>query len=215
MTEKFGREYFMDGPANGLSNYVDYRWLPDQTKLCVERIMHILGARIGDSVLDWGCSRGYYVKALRMLGYEAFGYDISKWAIQNCDPDVSEFVGNGTSGNRKVQWILAKDVLEHVPRGQLPDVIRRFAQNAERGVLLIVPLVDKPGGQYVTPADRADTTHVIAWTMDEWLEFIQAVIDQSGESMTVSGGYKLPGVKQAAEPYPKSTAFITMRRFEP
>lgn len=204
----------MRGKELGISNYENYRWLPEPTILCARRMMNHLGAQHGDSVLDWGCSRGFYVKALRILGYPAMGYDISKWAIENCDPDVAEFVGNGTFKPLTVDWLICKDVLEHISMGQLADCFRRFAMGCTKGALIIVPLADMCGGRYINPADRADSTHIIAWTMDQWLEAIQEVIDETGLPLTVSGGYKLPGVKQAAEPYPKSTAFITMRRYQ-
>lgn len=211
--DKFTEEYYLRGKECGLSNYENYRWLPEPTILCARRMMNHLGANHGESVLDWGCARGYYVKALRILGYPAYGYDVSKWAIENCDPTVTRFVGNGGPKMEEVDWVICKDVLEHVPMGQINDCIRRFIALSRKGVLIIVPLADCGGGEYINPADRSDATHLIAWTMSQWLSMIQTVIDEMCEPFTVSGGYKLPGVKQAAEAYPNSTAFITMRRY--
>jgi hypothetical protein len=210
MSEKFSEDYYLRGPQTGLSNYENYRWLPEPTILCARRMMNHLGAHPGDSVLDWGCARGYYVKALRILGYDATGYDLSRWAVENCDPDVAGLVSNKQTGKAQ-DWVVCKDVLEHVPLGQIGDSILRLLMHAKKGVLIVVPLAKD--GVYINPADRQDSTHVLAWTMDEWLNRIQTVIDDIKYPMTVSGGYKLPGVKQAADPFPMSTAFITIRRY--
>jgi hypothetical protein len=210
VSEQFGEDYYLRGPETGLSNYENYRWLPEPTILCAWRMMNHLGAHPGDSVLDWGCARGYYVKALRILGYDATGYDLSRWAVENCDPDVAEFVSNNPSGKAQ-DWVLCKDVLEHVPLSRIADAILRLILHAKRGVLIVVPLASE--GIYINPADRQDSTHLIAWKMEQWLAMIQDVIDSLGHPFTVSGGYKLPGVKQAADPFPMSTAFITIRRY--
>lgn len=210
----FDEDYYMRGVKTGKSNYTDYRWLGDETIGFCQRMMLYLGATFGDSVLDWGCSRGYYVRALRELRFRAYGYDISKWAIENADPLVKSWVSNGVNG-MLYDWIIAKDVLEHVPLGQLPDVAMGILTRMLRGGLIIIPLIDEKTGEYINPADRMDSTHVIAWTLRMWLDFFQDAIDRESLPFTVSGGYKLPGVKTAAEAYPHSTGFLTIRRFHP
>lgn len=210
----FTEDYYLRGPQKGLSNYENYRWQPEVTGPCVRRMMHWLGGQIGETVHDFGCARGYYVKALQMLGFVATGHDISTWAIENCDPFVSTAVSNHPPKD-PVDWVLCKDVLEHVPESALSEVLEHIIRLTGKGALLIVPLVGHYGGKYINPADQADRTHLIAWTLPMWLMRIQSVIAKAGQPLVAGGGYHLPGVKQAADPYPASTAFITLRRFEP
>lgn len=215
--QPFTEDYYLRGLLSGLSNYTDYSWKPQLTIPVCKLMMRFLGAQKGDSVLDYGCARGYYVKALLGLGYEAWGYDASAWAIENCDPNVRQFVSNrmpaGGWGNCSVDYVLAKDVLEHIEEYDLRALIADFIEMTARAALIIVPLADS-ASQYVSPVDRQDATHKIAWTLDTWLMFIQAIINQSGRAFTISGSYKMPGVKRAADPYPRSCGFLVLRRFE-
>lgn len=210
----FNEDYFMRGPDTGLSNYRDYRWRPELTIPACAQIMAFLGAKKGDTVLDYGCARGYYVRALRELHYNAFGQDVSTWAIENCDPDVKAFVSNENVIG-VFHWILCKDVLEHIPPDVLNVVIEYFLKIVLRSVFIVVPLVAYSENEaYINPADNADATHVNRWTLTEWLDFIQYIIGNRSSTFTVSGSYKVHGVKQAADPYPRSCGFITIRRHE-
>src|SRR3990167_2449572 len=79
--------YFLRGAETGKSLYTNYRWLPDLTIPMAKRIIEHLGFE-GDkstTILDYGCSRGYLVRALRGFGYKAYGVDVSAWAIENAD----------------------------------------------------------------------------------------------------------------------------------
>lgn len=211
--ETFGEDYFMRGREKGLSNYENYTWKRDLTVFCAQRMALFMGCQHGDTILDYGCSRGYYVRALRMAGYDASGYDISQWAIANCDPEVRGLVSNSLPESR-VKWIFCKDVLEHIPADQLLKVIASFMQISQKGVLIIVPLgfSDSKRSGYIAPQDNEDATHLNCWSLSGWLKYIQHVIDDSALPWVVQGGYKLPGVKEACDDYPCSVGFITMRK---
>ena len=83
---KFGREYF-DGPREqGYGGYrYDGRWVPVS-----EDIIHHYGLKPGNRILDIGCAKGFLVKDLMGVcpGLEAFGLDISEYALMNCEPEV-------------------------------------------------------------------------------------------------------------------------------
>src|SRR5205085_1310369 len=42
-------------------------------------------------VLDVGCAKGFLVEALRDRGVEAFGFDVSEYAIGEVRPDIRPF----------------------------------------------------------------------------------------------------------------------------
>ena len=198
--ERFNADYYLRGPELEISNYHDYRWLPTATLEACAAMMSHLGASYGESVLDFGCARGYYVRALRMLGYEARGCDISRWAVENCDPTVRDYVGFKPT---PAEWLLCKDTLEHVPQDELSCVFYGLLSCAMKGALLIVPLADE-SGEYLNPADRRDITHVIRWTLGEWLAFIKSITYRHVAFTTA-----ISGVKEAAAP--GSCGFITVR----
>lgn len=210
MTDKFTADYYLNGPASGLSNYTNYSWQPETTIPCAARMMRFLGASFGDTVHDFGCARGYYVKAYRGFGFDATGNDVSQWAIQNCDSDVRGHVWNALP-DFSVDWVIAKDVLEHIPEAHLAPVMRDILTITKKGALIIVPLGNSDTKQYVAPQDNADSTHVTCWNLSQWLHFLDNAIERSGKRMVASGGYKLPGVKSACDPYPESVAFLTVK----
>ena len=92
MSDVFDEDYFLRGRQTGKSLYVDYRWLPELTVPMVSAIVSHLGIEPDHTILDYGCARGYVVKAFRQLGYKAFGVDISEWAIRNADEETKPYL---------------------------------------------------------------------------------------------------------------------------
>jgi len=86
IAQQFGHDYF-DGPrAVGYGGYrYDGRWIP-----VAEDIVRHFRLKPGDRVLDVGCAKGFLVKDLMKVcpGLEAFGLDISEYALMHCEPEV-------------------------------------------------------------------------------------------------------------------------------
>ena len=191
------------------SNYRDYQWLPDQTIPLAAAIKKLMGMQDGDKVLDVGAARGYLVKAFRILGLDAHGYDISEWAVENCDPDVK-----GVMSTRydilpmSYDFITLKDIAEHVEPGLLRQMMFDFTCMARKAILVIVPLTAVDGGEYLCPHDERDTTHVNRWTLSKWITFLENI----DRRMVVSGGYYAPGIKQKNTAWQGSCGIITIKR---
>lgn len=86
VARQYGETYF-DGPREyGYGGYrYDGRWLP-----VARDIIDHFGLKAGDRILDVGCAKGFLVKDLMLAlpGLEAFGLDISKYALMHCEPEV-------------------------------------------------------------------------------------------------------------------------------
>lgn len=86
IAQQYGERYF-DGPREvGYGGYrYDGRWIP-----IAEDIVRHFHLRPGDRVLDVGCAKGFLVKDLMKVcpGLEAFGLDISEYALTHCEPEV-------------------------------------------------------------------------------------------------------------------------------
>src|SRR5437764_8754742 len=82
----FGQEYF-DGPREyGYGGYrYDGRWIP-----VAQDIVRHFGLKPGQRILDVGCAKGFLVKDLIAVcpGLEAFGLDISEYALMHCEKEV-------------------------------------------------------------------------------------------------------------------------------
>lgn len=208
--EIFGADYFLNGVESGLSNYSAYRWLGRPTEEMAQSLYRHLNLCAGDSLLEFGCARGYVVRALRSLGVPAYGIDISRWAIANCDPSVMEYVSNNLPIKPlSFDWIFGKDVAEHIEISTLPDVIEAITDGCKKGAFFIVPLTDS-GGIYLRQEDRQDVTHQIKWELQDWLKFLT----DCAPDFTVEGSYHIPGLKPASLQVPYSCGFFTMKRIQ-
>jgi ubiquinone/menaquinone biosynthesis C-methylase UbiE len=86
VSRQYGFEYF-DGPREyGYGGYrYDGRWVP-----VAEDMVKHFDLKPGDRVLDVGCAKGFLVKDFMKAcpGLEAFGLDISRYALMNCEPEA-------------------------------------------------------------------------------------------------------------------------------
>lgn len=203
----FDEDYFMDGIRQGRSNYENYRWLPELTIPACQKVVEYLGIRIGESLLDIGCSRGFYVRAFRGVGIKAWGSDISEWAIANCDPLVTAWVSNQTP-DRAFDWVHAKDVAEHIPQDDLARLLSRLNRTVSKGMLFIVPLAVARGGRYVRVEDERDATHVIRWTLEDWINFFE----EAAPGFNVNASFHIHGIKPASATDLHSCGFFTLIR---
>jgi Methyltransferase domain len=215
MQTPFDEDYFMRGVEKGVSNYSQYRWLEEPTMALAKRIAEVLGIEPGESVLDWGCARGYLVKALRKIGVNSYGYDISQWAIQNCDPEVSNAVSTNIGTDADGKWghfhhIVSKDTLEHCEPIDLMRTADLILKLAQVSILIMVPLTERVGGQYVRREDDLDVTHKIRWPLEDWMEFFRRRIQ--GEEWILQGSWHINGLKPTSLSHPKSCGFILLTR---
>lgn len=208
MTDQYDEDYFINGMTTGKSLYKDYRWLPELTIPMACAMIRHLGIGHEDTICDYGCARGYTVKAFRQLGHDCFGVDLSKWAIDNCDPDVQAFVRHDTELNMSYDWIIAKDVLEHVEFVRMG--INHLMDNARVGVFAVVPLSAENNQPYVVPSYEKDVTHIHRLTLSTWVSaFLRP-------DWSVEASYRVRGVKDNyyKPGWEKANGFITARRIK-
>jgi len=185
-SEIFNEDYFLRGKQTGKSLYENYRYIPELSIPMVQAIVSHLGIIRDDTILDFGCALGFVVKAFRAMKYRAFGVDVSRWAIDNCDPEVREFIQLAPWVPR-VDWIIAKDVLEHIEI--VDSVIKELMANARKGVLAVVPLANREGGKYAVVAYERDVTHIHRLTLGTWSNKFIA------PGWTVTSAFRVKGIK--------------------
>ena len=202
----YDEDYFLRGRVSGKSLYSDYRWLPDLTTPMVSAIVAHCGITPTDLVLDFGCARGYAVRAFREMGYDAWGYDISQWAIANADEVAKPYliVNDSTLLSESFDWIVAKDVLEHIQ--PVADVITGLMEIATKGVFAVVPLSVADGLLYVVPEYEQDVTHVHRLTLASWGRMF------ARPGWTVEMSYRVRGVKDNYASHKLGNGFLTARR---
>lgn len=209
--EKFGEDYYLNGIETGVSNYVNYRWLPELTLPMAKSFMNIFGVKKGDTVLDFGCSRAYFVKALREHGVFAYGYDVSEWAIKNCHEDMVPFVSNKfVDFMDSFDYIFSKDVLEHIPTEELTEILEKLFDICNEALVFIVPLAKSEGGEYIYPNDELDKTHIHRKTLQGWVDLIEPF----AKDFTIFVSNKIPSLKKASEQFIGSTGIIYCKKIK-
>jgi SAM-dependent methyltransferase len=113
------------------------------------------------TVLDAGCAMGFLVEAFRKRGLEAWGLDLSEYAIQRVDPTIQPFctVGNITTPlSRTYDLIVCIEVLEHLPAAEAEQAVQNLCQAT--GEVLFSS----------TPTDYKEATHFNVQPVEYWAE---------------------------------------------
>lgn len=191
LKSRYDEIYYERGVESGVSGYSNYRWMPELTIPMAMTVIDTLGIRRNQSVLDFGCAKGFVVRALRMLRRDAWGVDISPYAIEQADPSVMQHVHlvedlRRWSGPARFDFALAKDVLEHVPYEVMDETIGSIAERAGT-LMVVVPLGD--GQRYTIEAYERDVTHIVREPAGWWADRLRAHFS------TVSWTYKVEGIK--------------------
>lgn len=169
---QYDEDYYERGIESGKSCYSNYRWLPDLTIPMAMVLIDALGIRPRQRVLDFGCAKGFTVKALRILRRDAFGIDVSPYAISQADRDIAPHVSliddlDSWSLTRRFDHVIAKDVLEHVRYEVMDDTIQAISRMTD-SFMVVVPLGRE--GRFVIEAYERDVTHIVREDASWWLE---------------------------------------------
>lgn len=208
MADIYDRDYFEYGVQTSKSNYSLYRWLCEDTLSMAMAMIDFLDIKKDQAILDFGCGKGFLVKAFRLLHRQAWGCDISKYAIENADPAVKECcLLSSDIGKRLLNWgfdfCIAKDTFEHIPADELRTILEKFNIDT---LFVIVPL--GTAGKYVAPANDLDITHVICEPEDWWTGFFKSCGWELKDFR-----FRIDGIKDSYyKKWPNSHGFFTLNR---
>lgn len=112
-------------------------------------------------VLDAGCAKGFLVEALRDRGVEAFGIDLSEYAISEVRPDIRSYCRVTSLVEPLCAWydlIVCIEVLEHMSDEEGRRAIANICKNTN-DVLFSS-----------SPDDLTEPTHVNVRPRSYWIE---------------------------------------------
>ena len=205
-TDLYTEDYFERGIECRISAYTRYRWIPELTIPMAMTMIDYLGICRGETVLDYGCSMGFLVKAFRMLYRKSYGVDISRYALENAHPDVSFWCRHVdeiySMGNDYYDFCISKDVFEHI-KG--PELERLCQTIRTKKLFVIIPLGEN--GKYVAPANDLDVTHVICKDRYWWERFFT-----SAGWRVLSFSYRVEGIKDVYEEWEKAFGFFVLEK---
>jgi SAM-dependent methyltransferase len=152
---EFGAEYF--ATSCGKPYCRNEEWLGFFGAIA-DRIVADINPR---RVLDAGCALGLLVETLRARGVEAFGVDISSYAIANAADGARPYLRRSSAAaelTERYDLIVSIEVLEHMPAAAAEAAIANFCRHTD-DVLFSS-----------SPDDFDEATHVNVRPPEYWAE---------------------------------------------
>jgi predicted TPR repeat methyltransferase len=198
-SHKYDKDYYEDGIRRGVSGYENYKWLPSRSISEALDIKHNFRFK---SCVDYGCAKGFMVRALRLLGSDAHGEDISEYALSTAPEEVKPYLS--LPNNKCYDLLLCRDVLEHIPEDDLPKLIKQLSKKAEQ-FFFIIPLGDF--NRFRIREYEIDITHVTKKDEEWWITLFK---DNGLELIDFS--YKFNYIKEKwIKVHPFGNGFFTLR----
>lgn len=139
LSRQYGRDYFDGSRDVGYGGYrYDGRWVP-----VAKDIIAQYGLKPGDRVLDVGCAKGFLVKDLLAQGIDAYGIDVSDYAMMTCEPEVVGRLHVGSAEHlpfpdQSFDVVLAINTLHNLKKPELLTALREMERLARKGKFLQV-----------------------------------------------------------------------------
>lgn len=136
ISREYGREYFDGSREYGYGGYrYDGRWVA-----IAEDMVEHWGLKPGMRVLDIGCAKGFLVKDFMIAcpGLEAFGLDISEYAVMNCEPEVVGrlHVGNALKlpfPDKSFDAVVSINAIHNLPRDGVVQALKEIMRVTKDG----------------------------------------------------------------------------------
>jgi len=119
-------------------------------------------------VLEIGCAKGFLVKDLRDMGVDAYGLDVSQYAIDNCEPEVAPYLTVGDARTALSQYsarefdvLISLRFIECIPEADLPALVSEMNRISK----LQIHVVDD-----FTGAKAGAGQYYIQKTQQQWLD---------------------------------------------
>ena len=118
--KNFQAPYFEDLKGSGVGSCGPYTWQSESVqywlKIKYDFFYRYLGDKEIKKILFVGCSKGFEVKYFREHGLDAYGVDISSWAIEHAESEAKPFcrvadVSNLPFGDQSFDCVLSFAVL--------------------------------------------------------------------------------------------------------
>jgi ADP-heptose:LPS heptosyltransferase len=159
----YGADYFEHGVTSNWKN--GYHWENFQGLFRAAAAFLLEMFPESSSFLDAGCAKGFLVRALREKQKEAWGFDVSGFAIERAG-ETSAYLR--VAGVDDVQWeqpvdvLVAMDLFSHLTEAQASAFLKRARGWTRMGLLATIPTVED------FRAGNRDLTHVTRQNRKWW-----------------------------------------------
>jgi ubiquinone/menaquinone biosynthesis C-methylase UbiE len=149
ISRQYGADYFDGAREYGYGGYkYDGRWIA-----VADEVISHFGLKPGDRVLDVGCAKGFLVRDLLDRGIEAFGLDISRYALLQAEAGAVGRLHLGSADDLpfpdgSFDAVLSINTIHNLPRDRCLAAVREIERLAPgRGFIQV--------DSYETPQQKA------------------------------------------------------------
>ena len=171
------REYWEEGDKSGYKDsFLDISWNCRWAQ-CFNQVIPIFGKKI----LDLGCGIGGFVSACNLWGADAYGVDLSNYAVSKhkseCErlhlPADRVFEGSCHDLSRwepeTFDIIYSNQVFEHIPKQYIDGMVAEIHRVTKHGAILWFGL-QMPEKEGIVDPKCIDETHITLMPREWWDE---------------------------------------------
>jgi len=122
--------------------------------------------------LELGCAKGFLVQAMRMIGVEAYGVDVSEYALSHSHPDIRQFLHRHSAADLSAfpdnyfDLVWSWDFMEHLDEDEIISCLKESLRVSRRRVVHNLTAFDREYGSIAEafPDEPQDPTHVSCHT---------------------------------------------------
>jgi len=149
LREFYNITYFEQGVSLGKSNYEGYTF-HGLLNVIDTQTMGLYPYFKPTRVLDCGCAKGFNVYLYRSVFIEAYGCDISDYAIRACPSAIRDWLTQVTLGkeilpysNNRYDLVTSFEVLEHIPEEDIQFTLQEIKRVASKWVVMSIHLGER------------------------------------------------------------------------
>lgn len=166
---EYDSSYF-DGRLQATRHNAGYgkyeRWFRNDSEFWKDKASNWVNhlALSGKKLLEIGCAKGFLVKDLRDLGVDAWGIDVSPYAIGECEPEVAPYVSVADARNlgslgysrNEFDVLVTSRFMECMSDAE----INQFITDSQ--------FISRKCVHLITPPDRLNETYYNSRTLAQW-----------------------------------------------
>lgn len=137
--------------------------------------------KMAPTLYDLGCAKGFFVSAARKIGFDAYGIDISEYAVASAPSHIAPYVRVGNVvdlpwGDDTADVVHTGEFLEHIYTDELDRVMDEVQRVLKPGGLFInrigiIPPDDHPFRTGGVVDHSVHLTHFTVWTREQWIDY--------------------------------------------